>query len=32
MLYLTNSIVSPINPIGKPKKETIYYFKGQVED
>lgn len=28
MLYLTKDIVSPINPIGKIKKETIYYFKG----
>lgn len=31
MLYLNDEIVSPINPIGKPKKESIYYFKGKIE-
>ncbi|CAK66243.1 unnamed protein product (macronuclear) [Paramecium tetraurelia] len=32
LLYLNEEIVSPINPIGKLKKETIYYFKGQIEE
>lgn len=32
MLYLTDQIVSPINPIGKSQKESIYYFKGEIKN
>ncbi|CAD8152586.1 unnamed protein product [Paramecium octaurelia] len=32
MLYLTDNVVAPINPIGKSPKESIYIFNGEIEN